>query len=51
VEKINKLWNNPKLCREMGENAREYVENNFGSEKHNEKLMKIYKIAIERHKM
>ena len=50
VEKINKLWNNPSLCRKMERNAREYVEKNFGPQEHYQKLMGIYKKAIEKHK-
>lgn len=50
AEKINKLWNNPALCRKMGRNAREYVEKNFGPEEHYERLMEIYRKAIERHR-
>ena len=50
AEKINKLWNNPSLCREMGKNARNYVEKNFGPEEHYEKLMAIYQKAINKHK-
>lgn len=49
VQKINKLWNNPNLCREMGRNAREYVEKNFGPEEHYKKLMGIYEMAIGKH--
>ncbi len=50
AEKISYLWSHPALCREMGRNAREYVEKNFGPEEHYEKLMDIYKMAIAKHK-
>lgn len=50
ANKISKLWNNPELCRKLGKNAREYAEKNFGPEEHYEKLMKIYKKAINKYK-
>lgn len=50
AEKIKKLWNNPAMCRKLGRNARDFVENNFRSEEHYEKLMGIYKRAINKHK-
>lgn len=50
IEKVKKLWNNPSFYREMGKNAREYVENHFGPEEHYEKLMDIYKMAIAKHR-
>ncbi len=49
-ERILKLWNNPQLCRQMGKNAREYVDKYFSPEEHYEKLMTIYKKAIAKHK-
>jgi len=48
AEKIDKLWNNTKLYRELGKNAREYAEKNFGPEEHYVKLMSIYKMAIDK---
>lgn len=50
VNKINKLWNNPILCRKMGRNARGYVEKYFSPEDHYEKMIGIYKKAINLHK-
>jgi len=49
-EKILRLWNDRQLCRKMGENARDYVEKNFNPEDHYQKLMSIYRKAIELHK-
>ncbi|MCL4338139.1 glycosyltransferase family 4 protein [Patescibacteria group bacterium] len=50
ADKISKLWDNPSLCRKMGKNAREYVEKNYGPREHYEKLMDIYRKAIDRHR-
>ena len=41
-DKILKLWNNPSLCKELGNNARENVEKYYVPENHYEKLMQIY---------
>ncbi len=46
VKMIDKLWNNLELCRRLGKNARVYVEEYFGVEKHYEKLMKVYNFKI-----
>lgn len=51
VEKIDRLWNNPVLCRKLGKNARDYVEKNFGKKQHYNNLKKIYKIAIKKHEI
>ncbi|MCL5797489.1 MAG: glycosyltransferase family 4 protein [Patescibacteria group bacterium] len=50
ANKISKLWDNPSLCKKMGKNAREYVEKNYGPQEHYEKLMDIYRKAIDRHR-
>ena len=43
VEKINYLWNKPKLCQEMGENSRKHYEENYLPEDNYVQLLEIYK--------
>jgi len=47
--KIIQLLQNKNKIVEMGKNARKFVEENFSSEKHYEKLMDIYCVAINAH--
>jgi len=49
-EKMSYYFENLEKLIEMGKKARNYVENNFNSEKHYQKLMKVYQIVIEKHK-
>jgi glycosyltransferase involved in cell wall biosynthesis len=48
-EKILSLAADKAKIEEMGRNARKFVEENFDPERHYESLMKIYKMAIEKH--
>jgi glycosyltransferase involved in cell wall biosynthesis len=50
-EKINKLWNNPLLCKKLGVNARKYVEKYYNPEDHYNKLMRIYNKAIKKYRV
>jgi glycosyltransferase involved in cell wall biosynthesis len=45
-EKIRTLIDNPDLCKEMGENARDFYLANFTPEKNYSQLMAIYESAI-----
>jgi len=47
--KIVHLSNNTEKIAEMGQNARLFAEKEFNAEKHYEKLIKIYNMAIEKH--
>ena len=44
--RIKYLLENPDLVIKMGRNARKFVEEEFNSEKHYQRLMEIYQIAI-----
>jgi len=46
AEKVNYLYENPDRALEMGRNARKFVQENFGAEKHYQQLMEIYRRAI-----
>jgi len=48
--KIVKLSESKDKIVEMGKNARRFVEENFNSEKHYQELMKIYQMAMEKHR-
>jgi len=48
-EKILYLWHNPEKIKEMGENARKFVEANSTPEIYYERLMNLYKQAMDRH--
>lgn len=48
-EKILNLLSNPEKAREMGKNARQFVEQELNSEKHYKKLIEIYNQAIKNH--
>ena len=45
ASKMKYLSNRPDLIRDMGRNARRFVEKELNPEKHYEGLMRIYKIA------
>jgi len=45
--KIERLLENPDKIIEMGKKARKFAEENFGQEKHYQRLMEIYRMAIE----
>jgi glycosyltransferase involved in cell wall biosynthesis len=47
AEKINYLSENPDKALEMGEYARKFVEEKYSPKKHYNRLMEIYKTAIE----
>lgn len=49
-EKILYLLNNPNKLIEMNKNARKFAEENLNPEKHYGQLMKIYQMAMEKHK-
>ncbi len=42
TDRIQALWQNPDLCRRMGERARQKAEREFSPEAHYEKLMAVY---------
>ncbi|RMD99139.1 MAG: glycosyltransferase family 1 protein [Calditrichaeota bacterium] len=42
AERIRQLWEHPKRCREMGEQARQKAEAEFSPEAHYEKIMSVY---------
>lgn len=48
IEKINYMWNNPELCKEMGKNARVDYEKKYMPEDNYKQLVDIYKSTIER---
>lgn len=45
-EKIDLLWSQPALVKEMGMNARQLVEEKYNSELHLEKLLEVYRAAL-----
>jgi glycosyltransferase involved in cell wall biosynthesis len=45
-EKIKELLGNSSLLIKMGENARQFVEKEINSEKHYQKLIEIYNLAM-----
>lgn len=45
-EKINLLWSQPSLVKEMGKNARQRVEEKYNSEIHLKKLLEVYQAAL-----
>lgn len=45
-EKIKELLGNTSLLRKMGENARRFVETELNPEKHYQRLMEIYQMAM-----
>jgi len=46
AEKIKYLWDNPQLCRRMGEAGREKALREYSSEKYYQRLMKVYEKAM-----
>ena len=51
TEKIQRLWNDPKLCREMGMAAREKAENIYSPDIFYQKLMNICEGALKNEHM
>lgn len=49
-DKIEYLINRAEKISQMGRNARKFVEKELDAEKHYQRLMKIYQLAIEKHK-
>jgi len=49
ADKVIYLLEHPEEAREMGKRAREYVVNNYTWEKNAEKVLEVYKHAIEHH--
>ena len=47
AEKIRYLWDRPELCRKMGQAGREKALREYSPEKYYERLMAVYKKAIE----
>lgn len=47
AEKVRYLWERPKLCRQMGQAGREKVMREYSPERYYERLMAVYKRAIE----
>ena len=45
-EKIEFLFNNPEKIKQLGQNALEFVRQNFNQEKHYQKLMEIYRSVL-----
>jgi len=50
AKKVNELAKDPKKVQRMGKNAREFAENNLNAEDHYIGLIKLYTIAMERHR-
>jgi glycosyltransferase involved in cell wall biosynthesis len=46
AEKINKLFDDPKLASELGQNGREFVQKNMNEETYLSKLLKIYQETV-----
>ena len=47
ARKIKKLWDNPELCRKMGQAGREKVLKEYSPEKYYSRLMGVYYTAID----
>ena len=47
AERIRYLWDRPELCRQMGEAGRARVLSNYSPEKYYERIMDVYRRAIE----
>lgn len=47
ARKIKKLWDNPELCRKMGQAGREKALREYSSEKYYSHLMAVYEKAID----
>ena len=47
AEKIRYLWDNPELCKKMGQAGREKALSQYSPEKYYERLMAVYKKATE----
>lgn len=48
ADKIQRLWRDPALCRQMGLAGRAKAEREFGEEAYHRRLIDIYQSAIER---
>jgi glycosyltransferase involved in cell wall biosynthesis len=49
-EKIRYLWDRPALCQQMGQAGREKALREYSPNKYYERLIAIYKKAIEQNK-
>lgn len=49
-DKTKYLMSYPEKISEMGRNARKFVEKELNPEKHYKQLMKVYRLAMEKHK-
>ncbi len=49
-EKIRYLYENPRLAKKMGQNARHKIQENYSAEKYYPKLLGIYKELIQKRK-
>jgi len=47
--KVLNMWNNPKISKKMGENAKKYVKKDYNSKIYYQQLLKIYKKAINKY--
>ena len=47
ANKIKILWENPQLCRKMGQAAREKVLREYSEDQYYDRLLLVYKMAIE----
>lgn len=47
---VEKLINNPKLCRDIGENAHEFVKKNFSWEKYAGEMFKFFENTLRQNK-
>ena len=47
TQRIQYLWDRPELCRKMGQAGREKAIREYSPEKHYERLMAVYRKAIE----
>lgn len=48
AEKMQRLWNNPALCTQMGLAGRAKAEREFGADAYHRRLVEIYQDAIQR---
>jgi len=47
AQKIKYLWDNPALCHQMGERARQKAIQAYSSEQHYKKLLRVYENAMQ----
>jgi len=50
AEAMAGLWNDPKSCERMGRLARQIAERDYSPERHYQKIMRVYRKALERKK-